>query len=66
MRDGENGLLVPAGDADALAAAIRRVVEDDELRAQARGRGRALGRRARARRLLGRIEAALRAAAAEP
>jgi len=32
VRDGENGLLVPAGDPDALAAAIRRLVEDDELR----------------------------------
>jgi glycosyltransferase involved in cell wall biosynthesis len=32
--DGENGLLVPAGDTDALAAAIRRVIEDAELRAR--------------------------------
>jgi glycosyltransferase involved in cell wall biosynthesis len=34
VRDGENGLLVPAGDVDALAAAIRRVVEDGALRAR--------------------------------
>jgi glycosyltransferase involved in cell wall biosynthesis len=32
VRDGENGLLVPAGDADALAGAIRRIVEEPGLR----------------------------------
>jgi len=32
VRDGENGLLVPPADPDALAAAIRRFFEDDELR----------------------------------
>jgi glycosyltransferase involved in cell wall biosynthesis len=32
VRDGENGLLVPPSDADALAAAVRRLLEDDELR----------------------------------
>jgi glycosyltransferase involved in cell wall biosynthesis len=32
VRDGENGLLVPANDVDALAAAIRRFFGDDELR----------------------------------
>jgi glycosyltransferase involved in cell wall biosynthesis len=31
LRDGENALLVPAGDAPALAAAIRRVLEDHAL-----------------------------------
>jgi len=32
VRDGENGLLVPPDDPDALAAAIRRFFGDDELR----------------------------------
>jgi glycosyltransferase involved in cell wall biosynthesis len=32
VRDGENGLLVPAGDPGALAEAIRRFFSDDELR----------------------------------
>ncbi len=32
--DGENGLLVPAGDADALAGAIRRFFADGDLRAR--------------------------------
>jgi glycosyltransferase involved in cell wall biosynthesis len=30
--DGENGLLVPAGDVDAIASAIERIVRDEELR----------------------------------
>ena len=32
LKDGETGTLVPAGDADALAAAIVRYVESEELR----------------------------------
>jgi len=32
VEDGVNGLLVPVGDAKALAAAIERVLDDDELR----------------------------------
>ena len=32
VRDGENGLLVPAGDIDAIAAALARLVGDDGLR----------------------------------
>ena len=32
VRDGENGLLVPPGDPDVLAAAIRRILEEPGLR----------------------------------
>jgi glycosyltransferase involved in cell wall biosynthesis len=32
IEDGRSGLLVPASDADALAAAMRRLIEDDALR----------------------------------
>jgi glycosyltransferase involved in cell wall biosynthesis len=32
VRDGRNGLVVPAGDADALAAALRTLHEDPQLR----------------------------------
>jgi glycosyltransferase involved in cell wall biosynthesis len=34
VRDGETGFLVPQGDADALAAGLRRLVEDADLRAR--------------------------------
>ena len=33
VHDGENGLLVPAGDVNAIAGAIERIVHDDRLRA---------------------------------
>jgi len=36
VRDGENGLLVPLGDAVALGAAVRRYFDDDALRARLR------------------------------
>jgi glycosyltransferase involved in cell wall biosynthesis len=45
VEDGETGLLVPAGDADALAVALRRLVVDPELR---QGLGAAGRRRAEA------------------
>ncbi|MGW0815896.1 glycosyltransferase family 4 protein [Streptomyces viridiviolaceus] len=32
LTDGEDGLIVPRGDVDAMADAIRRLVQDDELR----------------------------------
>jgi len=34
IRDGETGLLVPPGDADAMAAGIQRLLSDDALRAR--------------------------------
>jgi glycosyltransferase involved in cell wall biosynthesis len=34
VRDGENGLVVPAGDVDALAGALRRLAGDPALRAR--------------------------------
>ena len=40
VHDGENGLLVPAGSADALAAALRRVVDEPGLRARLAGNAR--------------------------
>jgi len=39
--DGDNGLLVPPRDVDALAKALERLVTDDELRARLAARGRA-------------------------
>jgi glycosyltransferase involved in cell wall biosynthesis len=36
VRDGENGLLVAAGDAHELARALRRFFSDDEMRAHLR------------------------------
>jgi len=38
--DGDNGLLVPSGDADALAKALERLVTDTELRERLAARGR--------------------------
>jgi glycosyltransferase involved in cell wall biosynthesis len=34
VHDGVNGLLVPAGDVDAVAGAVRRLLEDETLRTQ--------------------------------
>jgi glycosyltransferase involved in cell wall biosynthesis len=42
IEDGTNGFRVPAGDADALHAALRRLAQDEDLRASARGRSLAL------------------------
>jgi glycosyltransferase involved in cell wall biosynthesis len=43
--DGETGLLVPSGDAAALTAALRRLVDDPGLRARLGAAGRARARR---------------------
>jgi glycosyltransferase involved in cell wall biosynthesis len=63
VRDGENGLLVPAGDVDALARAVRRFFSEDELRDRLRAAAadsvRALDRES----VFARIEHALIAAA---
>jgi glycosyltransferase involved in cell wall biosynthesis len=45
VRDGENGLLVPAGDPDALAQAMRRLRADAGLRERLAAAGRALAPR---------------------
>lgn len=42
VRDGQNGLLVPPRDAPALAAALRRLIEDGALRRRLGARGRAI------------------------
>jgi glycosyltransferase involved in cell wall biosynthesis len=41
VRHEQTGLVVPAGDADALAAAVRRLHDDPELRARLGAAGRA-------------------------
>ena len=44
VRDGENGLLVPPGDADAIASAVIRVLRNPELRGELAARISAAGR----------------------
>ncbi len=44
VTDGENGLLVPAGDAAALAEVISKLLGDDSLRARLAAAGRAVAR----------------------
>jgi glycosyltransferase involved in cell wall biosynthesis len=39
LRDGENSLLVPVGDADAIAAGVKRLADSPELRARLREGG---------------------------
>jgi glycosyltransferase involved in cell wall biosynthesis len=41
IEDGENGILVPPGDADALTAALRRLLDDPNLRGRLGGHARA-------------------------
>jgi glycosyltransferase involved in cell wall biosynthesis len=44
VRPGENGLLVPVGDADALAAAIARILGDRALAARMSENGKRMAR----------------------
>ena len=62
VRDGENGLLVPAGDVEALAGAIRRLLGDDELRSRLAAAAAPSVESYSAERLLGQIEVELVAA----
>jgi glycosyltransferase involved in cell wall biosynthesis len=41
VQSDRNGLLVPPGDADALASALERLIRDDSLRQQLSSQGRA-------------------------
>jgi glycosyltransferase involved in cell wall biosynthesis len=63
VRDGENGLLVPTGDVEALAEAIRRFFGDAELRARLRERARGSVDAYAPGRIYDRLESILAAAA---
>jgi glycosyltransferase involved in cell wall biosynthesis len=60
VRDGENGLLVPPEDPEALAAAIRRYFDDGELRARLRRGAPQSVERFSPERIYGRLEELLR------
>ena len=64
VTDGVNGLLVPRGDAGALAEAIRRFFGDDGLRERLRGAAAGSVGDYAPERVYGRIEELLREAAA--
>ena len=59
VHDGENGLLVPAGDVDAVAAAIASILRDGALRARLAAGSRASVERLSVPRVYGRLEAIL-------
>ncbi len=64
VRDGVNGLLVPAGDTRALAAAVRRYFEDAELRERLRTAAAESVRDYSPTRVFGELEARLASVAA--
>jgi glycosyltransferase involved in cell wall biosynthesis len=64
VEDGRNGLLVDPGDTEALAAAIRRYFEDDDLRARLRAAAAPSVADYAPERVYARLEAILRDAAA--
>jgi glycosyltransferase involved in cell wall biosynthesis len=64
VRDGENGLLVPVGDAGALAEAIRRIVAEPGLRERLANAAPSSVEHLRTDRLYARLEEILRRAAA--
>jgi glycosyltransferase involved in cell wall biosynthesis len=59
VRDGENGLLVPPGDTNGLAAAVRRYFDDDALRERLRAAAVASVDEYSADRVFGELEATL-------
>lgn len=63
VADGETGLLVPRGDAAALAGAVARLAREPALRARVSRQGRAAGRRFTFRRMADGMEAFLEGAA---
>jgi glycosyltransferase involved in cell wall biosynthesis len=63
VRDGENGLLVPAGDEEALARALERVVAEDGLRERLAAAAAPSVEHLRTEEVYGRLEAILREAA---
>ncbi len=60
VRDGDNGLLVPAGDTDALRDAVRRFFSDRLLQERLRGRAAASVAELSVERVFGRLEDVLR------
>jgi glycosyltransferase involved in cell wall biosynthesis len=64
VTDGENGLLVPPGDPAALAGAIRRFLDDPDLRARLTEAAATSAQRFSAERIYGRLEEILAGAAA--
>ena len=61
VRDGQSGLFVPPGDADALAAALLRVLTDPTLAARLRAGGHQRGLDFTAARVVPQIEEIYRA-----